>query len=63
MNRGALCPKGAIAWQIARHSERLKAPLIKRKGRFKEASWEEAYELIAARLEELKAARQRGDLP
>ena len=54
VNRGRLCPKGATAWQIVHHPDRLTRPLIKRNGRFQEASWEEAYDLIAARFTELK---------
>ncbi len=35
--------------------ERLQKPLIKRNGEFEEASWEEAYDLIATKLKVIKS--------
>jgi len=54
INRGSLCPKGATVHQAIHHPERLTRPLIREGGSFREASWEEAYSLIAERFTELK---------
>ncbi|MFQ6090094.1 MAG: molybdopterin-dependent oxidoreductase, partial [Candidatus Bipolaricaulia bacterium] len=54
INRGSLCPKGATVYQVIHHPERLTKPLIKEGGSFREASWEEAYKLIASKFAELK---------
>jgi len=66
-NRGRLCVKGRFGWDYAQHPQRLRVPLIRRReiprgpldGRpisevFREASWEEALDLVATRLRELK---------
>ncbi len=45
-NNGLLCVKGKFAYPFINHPDRLKTPLIKRNGKFEEATWEEAYELI-----------------
>ncbi len=55
-NRGRLCVKGRFGWTFVHSQERLKTPLIKRKGRLEEASWEEALELVTAKL-----GRYRGE--
>jgi formate dehydrogenase alpha subunit len=50
-NRGQICVKGRFGIAGFVHSpERLKTPLIKRDGRFVEASWDEALKLIADKL-------------
>jgi predicted molibdopterin-dependent oxidoreductase YjgC len=50
-NRGKLCVKGRFGIVDFVHSpERLTKPLIKENGEFKEASWEQALDLIASRL-------------
>lgn len=46
INEGLLCVKGKFAYQFINHQDRLKTPLIKEEGRFREASWEEALNLI-----------------
>jgi formate dehydrogenase alpha subunit len=53
-NRGHLCVKGRFGLDYVHHQERLTTPMIKKKGRFIEASWEEALELVAYRFKELK---------
>ena len=53
-NRGRLCVKGRFGWNFVHHPERLKTPLIKENGGFRKASWEEALDLIARRLREIK---------
>jgi len=47
VNEGKLCPKGIYAWEFINSPDRLTKPLIKKNGKFEEASWDEAYTLIA----------------
>jgi len=53
-NRGHLCVKGRFGLDYVHHQERLTTPLIKKKGKFIEVSWEEALELVAHKFKELK---------
>ena len=54
-NRGRLCVKGRFGIPEFVHSpERLTTPLIKRNGQFEKATWDEALELIAAKLSQCK---------
>ncbi|SEG08883.1 4Fe-4S dicluster domain-containing protein [Caloramator fervidus] len=53
-NRGLLCVKGRFAYNFINHKDRLKTPLIKKNGKFEEATWEEAYDYIVGRLTEIK---------
>ncbi len=54
MNRGRTCVKGRFAWQFVHHPDRLVAPLVKEDGVFREASWDEALEKIAAGIQKIK---------
>jgi formate dehydrogenase major subunit len=47
VNDGKLCPKGNYAAEFINSPDRLTKPLIKKDGEFVEASWDEAYKLIA----------------
>lgn len=49
-NDGSLCVKGRFAVDFVRHPDRLKTPLIRKKGELIEATWNEAYKLIARTL-------------
>ena len=53
-NNGNLCVKGRFAVDFVSSDKRLTVPLIKRDGQFQEAGWDEAIELIAAKLNEIK---------
>lgn len=54
-NRGHTCVKGRFAHQFAHADDRLKSPLIKQPdGTFREASWDEALDLIARRFGEIR---------
>ncbi|WP_281662333.1 formate dehydrogenase subunit alpha [Halomonas sp. Alg239-R46] len=44
------CVKGKFAWDFVNSEKRLTTPLIREQGRFREASWDEALELVAQRL-------------
>lgn len=54
LNEGKLCPKGNFSYQFVGRDDRLKKPLIKENGEFREASWDEAISLIASKLEEYR---------
>ncbi|TDU79033.1 molybdopterin-dependent oxidoreductase [Streptomyces sp. KS 21] len=47
-SRGFICPKGAAFGALDADPDRLRTPLVRRDGRLQEATWEEAYEAIAA---------------
>jgi len=47
VNEGKLCPKGTYAHEFVNREDRLTTPLIKKDGKFVEATWEEANALIA----------------
>jgi formate dehydrogenase (coenzyme F420) alpha subunit len=50
VNEGKLCPKGNFCYEIIHRDDRLTTPLIKENGEFREATWDEAYDLIASKL-------------
>ncbi|MFH0771985.1 MAG: formate dehydrogenase subunit alpha [Candidatus Omnitrophota bacterium] len=54
VSRGALCVKGWNSHEFSNSAERLTAPLIKKDGKFIEASWDEALSLIAEKLSGFK---------
>ena len=53
-NYGSLCVKGRFGFNFVNSSERLTKPLIKENGKFRDATWDEALDLVAAKLKELK---------
>ncbi len=66
-NRGRLCVKGRFGWEYAQDPQRIKAPLLRRpevpRGPlgdrpvsevFREATWDEALDLVASRLREIR---------
>jgi len=54
-NYGSLCVKGRFGYDFINSPERLTTPLIKENGQFREASWDEALDLVARRFGEIKA--------
>ncbi|GAA5263520.1 formate dehydrogenase subunit alpha [Methanocalculus sp. MC3] len=54
VNEGKLCPKGIYAHEFVNREDRLNTPLIKKDGKFVEAGWDEAYDLIAQKLKSYK---------
>jgi formate dehydrogenase alpha subunit len=54
VNAGALCVKGRFHTDLIDSPERITTPLIKRDGVFEPASWDEALDLVASRLLEIK---------
>jgi predicted molibdopterin-dependent oxidoreductase YjgC len=51
---GGLCIKGWNAHAFVNHPDRLKKPLIRKNGKLEEASWDEALQLVADKLGEIK---------
>jgi formate dehydrogenase major subunit len=56
-NEGSLCVKGRYGFNFVNHPDRLKTPLIKKNGEFEEATWEEAFDLIARKFKESKGEK------
>ena len=54
INGDFLCIKGRYAFDFADDARRIKEPLIRKNGRLKPASWEEAYDLIGRQLKEIR---------
>jgi formate dehydrogenase alpha subunit len=54
VNEGKLCPKGIYAHEFVNKADRLTKPLIKKDGKFVEASWEEALNLVASKFKQYK---------
>lgn len=57
-SRGQLCVKGWNAHAFVHHPERLTSPLIRHNGQLQPATWDEALDLVATRLQQL--ARSHG---
>ncbi|MFD5282402.1 molybdopterin-dependent oxidoreductase [Streptomyces rubrogriseus] len=47
-SRGFICPKGASFGAVDSDPDRLRAPLVRRNGELREATWEEAFDAVAA---------------
>lgn len=56
-NRGKLCAKGWLGWDVLENPERIEAPLVRRRGRLEKASWDEAFEAV---VEGIRRAREAG---
>ncbi|MDK2929886.1 MAG: formate dehydrogenase alpha subunit [Bacillota bacterium] len=57
-NHGWLCVKGRFGYEFIHHPDRLTQPLVRRDGKLVPATWDEALDLVASRLGEVK--RQHG---
>lgn len=53
-NEGLLCVKGRFAYNFVNHPDRLKKPLVRKEGKLVETTWEEAYEVITNKINEVK---------
>lgn len=53
-NYGSLCVKGRFGYEFIHDPARIKTPLIRENGDFREASWDEALGLVAERLTKIK---------
>lgn len=54
-NYGSLCVKGRFGYDFIGSSERLTTPLIKEGGEFREATWDEALDMVAKRFADIKS--------
>jgi len=54
-NKGRLCVKGRFGYDFIYSEERLTSPLIKENGAFREASWDEALDLVAGKFKQIIA--------
>ena len=54
VGRGNLCVKGRFGFPFIHHPDRLKTPLIRENGGFRETSWAEAFSRITRRFLEIK---------
>jgi formate dehydrogenase major subunit len=50
------CIKGKFGWDFVNSPDRLTTPLIRENGKFRDATWDEALDLVARRMSEIKAA-------
>lgn len=55
VNQGHTCLKGRYAFAYVHHPDRLTSPLIRRNGELEAASWDEALDYIADRLNSIRA--------
>ncbi len=53
VNKGNLCIKGRYGYEFIQRADRIKSPLIRQGSTFREATWDEALDLIARRFKEL----------
>ena len=60
INGDFLCVKGRYAFDFANEDERLKHPLIKKDGKLTPVKWEDAFELIASKFNEVLARDGEG---
>lgn len=54
VNGRATCIKGRFGWDFVYNERRLTTPLIKKDGEFVSATWDEALDVIASRLKDIK---------
>jgi predicted molibdopterin-dependent oxidoreductase YjgC len=54
VGQGGLCIKGWNAHSFIQHPDRLKNPLIRENGKFRQASWDEAISFTARKLDSIK---------
>ena len=55
-NTGYLCPKGRFGYRYMLEKDRLTKPLIRKRGRWQEATWDEAIKYTGQKLKEIIAA-------
>ncbi|AUX08118.1 formate dehydrogenase major subunit [Halalkaliarchaeum desulfuricum] len=54
VNEGRVCIKGGAATEVVDHEDRLTDPLIREDGEFREATWEEAYDLVVSEMQRIR---------
>ena len=53
-NQGLLCVKGKFAYDFVNHKDRITKPLIRKNGKLVESTWDEALDLVANKIMEVK---------
>jgi predicted molibdopterin-dependent oxidoreductase YjgC len=56
VDHGSLCVKGRFGFDFIHHPDRLTQPLIRQNGQFKETTWDDAWNLAARRLKEIRSS-------
>ncbi|MFO0750561.1 MAG: molybdopterin-dependent oxidoreductase [Myxococcota bacterium] len=56
LSRGHICPKAVALQDIHTDPDRLRVPLVRDGNRHREVGWDEAFDLVGRRLEEVRAA-------
>lgn len=59
-NDGLNCVKGKFAYHFINHPDRLQTPLIRRDGELVSATWDEALDMIAQRIQQVKEGHGAG---
>jgi anaerobic selenocysteine-containing dehydrogenase len=54
VNRGKLCPKGGVVTDLVYAPDRIRYPMKRENGDWRQISWDEALNIIAARLKQVK---------
>ena len=54
VNLGRLCLKGRFGFDFVHHKDRLRTPLVRKNGRLRESTWEEAYAIIVERFKSIR---------
>lgn len=62
INEGRLCARGQAGLQVLYNPDRIRRPLVKDKGKFKEISWDEGLRLLAGKLGDLKRKGQNKEV-
>ncbi|HMF89618.1 MAG TPA: molybdopterin-dependent oxidoreductase, partial [Candidatus Angelobacter sp.] len=57
INNDFLCIKGRYAFDFGDHKDRLRHPLLRKDGKLRPATWDEAYEYAARRLREIRDSK------
>ena len=52
-NQGRLCIKGRFGYDFVQSPDRLTVPMIRENGRLRDASWEEALDMVASKIKEI----------
>ena len=55
-NLGRLCVKGRFGYDFVQSPERLTVPMIRENGKLRDASWDEALDLVASKIKEITEA-------
>jgi len=62
INGDFLCVKGRYAFDFAHHPDRLQQPLVKREGKLVPTTWEQAFELVAKKFQDVLTGEGAGPI-